>query len=101
MTSNVTPSALADEIGKLDAEAKALAAVLDAKKDQLKDMLRASHETVARGESYIATVSESTSERIDTKKLRAALGDALDGYTIRSTSVRLTLKPVLGTYEVA
>lgn len=101
MISNITPAALADEIGQLDADLKAFEVTVKDKKDALKAMLAKSGETIARGDRFMITVTETTSERLDTKRLRDALGDALDGYTITSTSSRMTIKAAPRQYEAA
>lgn len=91
---NLSDEQLADEIGKLDTHIKSQAEALEALKDEFKRR----DVSAARGEFFAVTVSTSTSKRLDTKKLRAALGDALDGYEVETTSVRLTVKasPRLG-----
>lgn len=91
---NMSDEQLADEIGKLDTHIKTQAEQLEA----LKDEFKARDISAARGDLYAVTRSISTSKRLDTKKLRAALGDALDGYETETTSTRLTIKasPRLG-----
>lgn len=94
---NLSNAQLADEIGTLDTNIK------DQEKRlaDLKDAFKSRQCSAARGEYFAVTVSESTSKRLDTKKLREALGDALDGYEIESTSVRLLVKPAPRLAEVA
>lgn len=91
---NLSADQLADEIGRLDTHIKAQTEALDALKDEFKrrDI------SAARGEFFAVTRSVATSKRIDTKRLRADLGDALDGYEVETTSTRLTVKasPRLG-----
>lgn len=99
--SNITPAALADEIGQLDADHKALGEALDAKKDALKMMLARNGETIARGERFMCSVTETVSDRLDTKRLKADLGGALDGYYVKATSLRMTIKAAPRQYEVA
>jgi hypothetical protein len=86
---NLSNEQLADEIGELDTVIK------DQEKrlTELKDAFKSRNCSAARGSFFVVTVSESTSKRLDTKKLREALGDALDGYEIESTSTRLLVKP--------
>ena len=94
---NLSNEQLADEIGKLDTVIKEQTERLDA----LKDAFKARNCSAARGELFVVTRSETTSKRLDTKKLRAALGDALDGYEIESSSTRLLVKPSPKLAEVA
>ena len=85
---NLSNEQLADEIGKLDTLMKSGAERLDALKDEFK--LRQC--SAARGDFYAVTASTSVSKRIDTKRLRADLGDALDVYETETTSTRLLIK---------
>ncbi len=85
---NLSNEQLADEIGNMNAIVSEQTERLDA----LKTAFKARNCSVARGKYFAVTVSESTSKRLDTKKLREALGDALDGYEIESTSLRLLVK---------
>lgn len=94
---NLSNEQLADEIGELDTLIKDQ----DKRLSDLKDAFKARKCSAARGQFFAVTVSESTSKRLDTKKLREALGDALDGYEIESTSVRLLVKPAPRLAQVA
>lgn len=87
---NVSDAGLADQIGELDARIKALTEQLD----PLKDEFKRRGLSAVRGDAFVVTASTSTSKRLDTKKLRATLGDALDGYELESTSTRLLVKPI-------
>lgn len=64
-------------------------------------MIQARNCSAARGQMFVVTRSESTSKRLDTKKLREALGDALDGYEVESTVIRLNVKAAPRLAEVA
>jgi hypothetical protein len=86
---NMTVSDLADEIGKADSDIKARTARLDEMKGELK--LRGVN--MAAGHDYVVSISESTTKRLDTKRLQEDLGDALDGYYNTSTSSRVLIKP--------
>lgn len=85
---NLSNEQLADEIGKLDLQSKELIERLDA----LKDEFKARGCSAARGQLFAVTVSESTTKRIDTKKLREALGSMIDEYENETTSKRITIK---------
>lgn len=90
---HLSVSTLADEIGRADGDIKARTARLD----EMKDELKARGVNSAAGHDFIVTISESTSKRLDTKRLQADLGDALDGYF--STSSRMLVKPASKTDE--
>lgn len=83
-------SDLADEIGKADSDIKARTVTLD----EMKDELKSRGVNAAAGRDFVVTISESTSKRLDTKRLQADLGDALDDYYNSSTSSRVLVKPV-------
>jgi len=86
---NMPTDLLADEIGSADSDIKARVEMLD----EMKEEFRRRGLNVCRGADYIVTASESTSKRLDTKRLQADLGDALDGYYTESTSTRILIKP--------
>jgi hypothetical protein len=94
---NLSAEQLADEIGKLDTVIKSQTEQLDALKDEFKRR----DVSAARGDLFVVTASTSTSKRLDTKRLRADLGDALDGYESETTSTRLLIKPSPRLAEVA
>lgn len=94
---NYSDGQLADEIGKLDTRIKAQTEELDGLKDEFKRR----GITAARGQVFAVTASTSTSKRLDTKRLRAALGDALDGYEAESTSTRFSIKPAPALADVS
>jgi predicted phage-related endonuclease len=85
---NYSNEQLADEIGKLDLTAKQVTERLD----ELKDAFKARNCSAARGDFFAVTVSESTSTRLDTIKLKADLGDALKPYEKETTSKRINIK---------
>lgn len=85
---NLSNEQLADEIGKLDLTSKQIIEKLDS----LKDAFKGRNCSAARGELFAVTVSTSTTERLDTKKLREVLGDAVDQYTTTTMSTRITIK---------
>lgn len=95
---NQSTAALADEFGNL----KAQIATLEEKADALKAELTARIDDVpAIGARWTVTKSVSTSKRLDTKKLLADLGDALDTYEVASTSTRVLVKPTMIFSEAA
>lgn len=87
---NVSDAQLADFIGQLDARAKMIGADLDTYKNEFKRRGL----TAVRGHDFVITASTSTSKRLDAKRLREALGDALDGYENESTSTRILVKAI-------
>jgi predicted phage-related endonuclease len=94
---NFSNEQLADEIGNLDATIK----FHDERLALLKNEFKLRGFSAARGRDFSVTVSESTSKRLDTKKLREALGDALDGYETETTLVRMTIKAAPRIAQVA
>ena len=88
---NLSDEALADEIGELNAIIKGHEDRLDALKDAFKDRAR----SIVKGQSWIVSASTSTSKRLDVRKIREVLGDALDdSYFNISETTRITTKPV-------
>lgn len=89
---NVSDAALVDEFGNIKLQIDAL----EKRKKELHDEIVARFDDVPlMGERFEARVSTSTSKRLDTKRLRADLGDALDEYETESTSTRVNVKPVM------
>jgi hypothetical protein len=84
---NVSDAALADEIGRVDAIAKAAEAELKA----LKDEFKARGLTAVSGDNYAVTAAEQIAGRLDTKAVREFLGDAYGRFelAIVSTVVRI------------
>jgi predicted phage-related endonuclease len=93
---NLSNEQLADEYGNVDAIIKQH----EERKDALSVAIKARGFSAARGQFFAVTLSESTSKRLDTKRLREALGDALDGYEIETTSKRLLVKAAPRLAEV-
>ena len=89
---NVSDAALVDEFGNLKAQID----TLEKREKELRDEIVARFQDVPlTGARWTATVSASTSKRLDTKRLRADLGDALDDYENESTSTRVNVKPTM------
>lgn len=89
--SNMSDQDLADEIGQLSMEVKAREEALE----RLKDEAKRRGFSVARGLKWIVMASTSETKRLDTKKVKEVLGDALDDSYYNITSVtRITSKPI-------
>ena len=84
---NLTAAALADELGRLDAIAKAAEADLKAAKDEFK----ARGLTAAAGDRFAVTAAEQIAGRLDAKALRAAFGEAVARFetAVVSTVIRI------------
>lgn len=67
---NMPPGMLADQIGKLDREAKAAAAELEAAKDAFK----ARGLLIAEGTAFAVMIQKSIRQTLDTAALKAAMG---------------------------
>ena len=84
---NMSNAALADEIGRVDAIAKAAAAELELLKAEAK------HRSVEAliGDKFEVSVTEQIAGRIDTKKVKALLGDRYSAFenAVISTVVRV------------
>lgn len=88
---NMSDQDLADEIGQLNFKIKADEAELD----RLKDEFKKRGASITRGAKWIVSASTSESKRLDTKKVKDVLGDALDdSFFITSTVTRVSTKPV-------
>lgn len=87
---NISDAQLADQIGELDTRIKALSEQIEPIKDEFKRRGL----TAVRGGMFVVTASTSTSKRLDSKKLREALGDALDGYEKEITATRINVKAI-------
>ena len=88
---NMSDHDLADEIGQLNFKIKADEAELD----RLKDEFKKRGASITRGAKWIVSASTCESQRLDTKKVKDVLGDALDdSFFITSTVTRVSTKPV-------
>jgi predicted phage-related endonuclease len=87
---NLSLPQLADIYGGIKANIDALESEADKVKDELKSRMR---DVPAVGEHYTVTKIESTQTRLDTKKLRADLGDALAPYEKETSVVQIRVKP--------
>lgn len=90
---NISTAQIADEFGALDQQAKALDKRIAELKDELKK--RIGDDEVVEGAKFTVTVSTTVSTRIDTKKLREVLGDAVKEVETTSESTRVTVKPTV------
>jgi len=87
---------LADEIGQLNFKIKADEAELD----RLKDEFKKRGASITRGTKWIVSASTSESKRLDTKKVKDVLGDALDdSFFVVSSVTRVSTKPVPLEFE--
>ena len=94
---NISDSALADEIGRLDAIVKAAEAELKAAKDEFK----ARGLTAARGDAYAVTATEQIAGRLDAKAIKAHLGDAYSRFEMAVVSTVIRIKPAVQPLAVA
>ncbi len=85
---NVSDQSLADEIGRVDAIAKAAAAELALLKDEFK--ARGLNEAV--GDAYTVTATETISGRLDTSAVKAFLGDVAREFERISISTVIRIK---------
>lgn len=89
---NISDAAIVDEFGNIKLQIDAL----KKREEELRDEIVARFTDVAlMGERFEARVLISISKRLDTKRVRADLGDALDEYETESTSTRVNVKPVM------
>ena len=88
---NISDPDLADLIGQMNFKLKADEAELDRYKNEFKRRGL----SITRGYNWIVSASTSESRRLDTKKVKEVLGDALDdSFFIVSSSTRVSTKPV-------
>jgi hypothetical protein len=88
---NISDIDLADLIGQMNFKLKADEEELERYKDEFKRR----GASIVRGNKWIVSASTSESRRLDTKKVKDVLGDALDDSFFNiSTSTRLITKPV-------
>ncbi|MFO1147761.1 MAG: hypothetical protein U1E62_05225 [Alsobacter sp.] len=95
---NLSNEQLADELGRVDSDIKARSETLD----ELKDEFKRREITAARGTEFVVTASTSSSKRLDTKRLKDALGEEIVAeYEVESTSTRILVKAAPKLSEVA
>lgn len=87
---NQSPEQIADRLGDLDLIIKGA----KEETDRLKAEIKRRGVNVARGSSFILTVTSSMSRRLDTKRLQSDLGEdtLADYYNVTSTST-VRIKP--------
>lgn len=90
---NMTDHELADLFGERKLVADAATKECDEIKDELKRRLDG--DGVIEAAKFTVTVATSYATRIDTKKLRDVLGDAVKEVEMTSESVRVTVKPTV------
>ena len=93
---NYTPEFLADEIGAQDAIAKEA----NARLSQLKEEAKRRGIEIAQGSHYRIAISTGERKTLDTTKLRADLGDALDKYDRTSPTCTLRITSMFQQPEV-
>jgi hypothetical protein len=94
---NLSPAALADELGRVDAIAKAAEAELSL----LKAEFRTRRLTAAAGDAYAVTATEQISGRLDTKAVREFLGAASSRFEVAVVSTVIRIKPAARTLAIA
>jgi hypothetical protein len=94
---NLADSALADEIGRVDAIVKAAEAELKA----LKDEFKARGLTEASGDTFAITATEQIAGRLDSKAVKAFLGDAYVKFETAVVSTVVRIKPAVRPLDVA
>ena len=94
---NLTPSMLADEIGRVDAIQKAAEAELR----DLKAAFVACKVNQAIGDSYTVSAAEQIAGRLDTKAVREFLGATASRFEAASISTVVRIKPTARTLAVA
>ena len=81
-------NAIMQELAQYNRLADETAAIIDGLKDQLKAYMTENHLDTLTGNEHKATYKEVTSDRIDTKALKAELPDIAKRYTKTSASMR-------------
>jgi hypothetical protein len=94
---NLTDSALADEIGRVDAISKATEAELTL----LKGEFRTRGLSSAMGDAFTVTATEQIAARLDTKAVREFLGAACSRFETAVVSTVIRIKPAARTLAVA
>jgi hypothetical protein len=94
---NLSDSALADEIGRVDAIVKSAEAELRA----LKDEFKARGLTAASGEKFDITATEQIAGRLDAKAVKAFLGDAYVKFETAVVSTVVRIKPAVRPLDIA
>lgn len=88
---NLSDQDLADLIGQMNYKLKADEAELERYKDEFKRR----GNSITRGNKWIVSASTGGSKRLNARKVKEVLGDALDDtFFIISTSIRITTKPI-------
>lgn len=95
---NQSTNELADTYGALDLQIKSI----EARKADIKAEMIKRGTTYAAGSRFSVTISEQTSTRLDTKRLKEALGaDICAEYETTTVSTVARVKPVLQQNEAA
>lgn len=94
---NLSDAALADEIGRIDAIVKSAEAELKA----LKDEFKARGLSEVSGDAYNVTATEQIAGRLDSKAVKAFLGDAYVKFETAVVSTVVRIKPAVRPLAVA
>jgi hypothetical protein len=94
---NLSDAALADEIGRVDAIMKSAEAELKGFKDEFK----ARGLTTADGDAFSVTATEQIAGRLDSKAVKAFLGDAYVKFETAVVSTVVRIKPAVRPLDVA
>jgi hypothetical protein len=93
----LSAAALADELGRVDAIAKAAEAELSL----LKAEFRSRGLTAAAGKAYAVTATEQISGRLDAKAVREFLGEAAARFEVAVVSTVIRIRPAARTLSLA
>lgn len=94
---NTSTENLADEIGRLNNIIK----ISEERLDTLKEEFRSRGVNTVRGTDYIVSASTSVTRRLDTKRLQADLGEALEDYYNENEVTRVLIRDLPRLVEAA
>jgi hypothetical protein len=94
---NLSDSALADELGRVDAISKAAETEMKA----LKDEFRTRGLLAATGDAYAVTATEQIAGRLDAKAVREYLGAAYSRFEVAVVSTVIRIKAANRTLPIA
>jgi hypothetical protein len=94
---NLSGTALADELGRVDSISKAAETELKA----LKDEFKARGLSSATGDAFMVTATEQIAERLDTKAVRDNLGAAYLRFEVAVVSTVIQIKAANRTLPIA
>jgi hypothetical protein len=94
---NLSDTALADELGRVDSISKAAETELKA----LKDEFKARGLSSATGDAFMVTATDQIAERLDTKAVRDNLGAAYLRFEVAVVSTVIQIKAANRTLPIA